>query len=322
MNQKKERVLEIFYRLMMGNGISVSELAREYKVSTKSITRDINEIKNFIADHRELLSNTEIQYVAASKRYYMKLEHFLEPDELLALAKILIGCRALSKADALRLLAKLKQFTCKSDQTIINSLITNELKHYQGVNHDCDQVIDTLWQLTECIFSRQEITISYYKMNRDLVKRRIRPLAVTFSEYYFYLIGYPVANDEVSRDIHFYRVDRIVGLTRHRARFQTSDNAAFDEGDLMSRIQFMFPGKTRRIRFSFTGPSVQAVLDRIPRSRVVEAKGGETIIEAEVLGTGINMFLLSQGAWVKPLAPEEFVEEMRQEVMKMAALYD
>lgn len=50
-NQKKNRVLDIFYRAFKGEELSVSNLASEYEVSTKSITRDINEIKNFLADN-------------------------------------------------------------------------------------------------------------------------------------------------------------------------------------------------------------------------------------------------------------------------------
>ena len=33
------------------------------------------------------------------------------------------------------------------------------------------------------------------------------------------------------------------------------------------------------------------------------------------------MFLLSQGAWVKVLAPDEFVEEMKLEIEKMQEMY-
>ncbi|MBP0985080.1 MAG: helix-turn-helix domain-containing protein [Oscillospiraceae bacterium] len=47
-NTKKYRVLEIFFRGLRGEDISVQELANEYGVSTKSITRSINEVKDFL----------------------------------------------------------------------------------------------------------------------------------------------------------------------------------------------------------------------------------------------------------------------------------
>lgn len=51
-------------------------------------------------------------------------------------------------------------------------------------------------------------------------------------------------------------------------------------------------------------------------------KGDVKIIEAETYGTGVNMFLLSQGSMVKALEPESLVEEMKAEVEKVARLYD
>lgn len=61
-NQKNNRTLEIFFRALRGEAISVKKFAEEYKVSTKSISRDISEIQEFLAEHRELMQNTELTY--------------------------------------------------------------------------------------------------------------------------------------------------------------------------------------------------------------------------------------------------------------------
>ena len=84
----------------------------------------------------------------------------------------------------------------------------------------------------------------------------------------------------------------------------------------------MCPGEYRRIKFEYQGPSVQAILDKLPTARMVDVKGDVKIIEAETYGTGVNMFLLSQGSMVKALEPESLVEEMKAEVEKVARLYD
>lgn len=46
--KKKNRLLELFYRAVKGENLSVKNLAEEYGISTKSISRDIGEIKNFL----------------------------------------------------------------------------------------------------------------------------------------------------------------------------------------------------------------------------------------------------------------------------------
>ena len=49
---KHDRLLEIFFRCLRGEDLSAQKLAEEYSVSTKSISRDINDLKAFLADHR------------------------------------------------------------------------------------------------------------------------------------------------------------------------------------------------------------------------------------------------------------------------------
>lgn len=62
-------------------------------------------------------------------------------------------------------------------------------------------------------------------------------------------------------------------------------------------------------------------MDRLPTARVVEKSENKAIIEAEVYGNGIKMFLLSQGSWVKVLAPQDLAEEMQAEIKNMMNMY-
>lgn len=151
------------------------------------------------------------------------------------------------------------------------------------------------------------------------MEQKLISVAITFSDYYFYLIAFK-ADDEKKQAVYF-RVDRIVKLLEHRTHHDCKEVYDFDEGALRERIQFMFPGSNRKIRFEFTGPSVKAILDKFPIAKVVDKDGKAFVIEAEVFGIGVNMFLLSQGSHIKPLAPQEFVDEMREEVEKMMGLY-
>ena len=317
--EKKNRILDIFYRAMRGEKIKVSALAGEYEVSEKSISRDIAEIKNFLADSPEQFSGVEFLYDYAEKAYKLEMDHFLLSKELFSVVKMLIGCRGYGKEELLELVEKLRQFTTEDDRLQLNQLIQNELYHYQEVRHDCASVIDNLWKLTGCINEQREITIRYYKMNRRQVERRIQPVAVLFSEYYYYLIAF---RTDLQENLPLYfRVDRIVQIVEHRTTFVKERRHYFNEGELRKRIQFMQPGELRKIRFEFSGPSVQAILDKIPTAKVVGKNGKAQILEAETFGRGINMFLLSQGHHVKSLEPESFVEEMRTEIEKMVERY-
>lgn len=317
--QKKNRILELFYRLMRGEMISVKKTAQEYGISTKSISRDITELKNFLSENRELVGNTELKYSAVQKAYYLELDYCLLSKELLLILKILLGTRALQKTELLDIAEKLKHFATRHDREMMDRLIAKEMYHYEEVKHHCESVTNLVWKLTSCIYEQKEITVFYYKMDGSHVERRLQPAAILFSEYYFYLIAYSCESKEWTP--RYFRVDRITKLVVHHTSFTMDYEKRFDEGELRKKIHFMFPGESRKIRFEFTGPSVQAILDKIPTAKVIRKEKGVSLIEAETFGSGINMFLLSQGSWVKAVAPESFVEEMRQEIEKMQKLY-
>lgn len=317
---KTDRVMELFFRAMKGEFLSAQQLSYEYNVSARSITRDINSLKNFLAEHRELFENAELEYSSSNHCYTLKMDNFLSNKELLSITKVLIGSRAFNNQDLLEIIKKLKNNTTVADREKLENLIRKELYHYNEIGYDCQSVIDNIWKLTDCIENKSLITITYNRMDRKQVKRKIKPVSIMFSEYYFYLIAYVSDSKDSTVPIYF-RVDRIVDMTIHRENFSITREQSIDEGMLRQKSQFMWPGPERRIRFEFTGPSVQAILDKIPTAKIVDRQDGTYIIEAEVFGAGIKMFLLSQGAWVKVIAPSEFVEEMKKEIQKMQSLY-
>ena len=316
---KQDRILELFFRGLRGEDISVKNLAAEYNVSTKSISRDINDLKAFLADHRELVGNTELQYSHQEKCYHLYMDEFLTNKELFSLIEVLIGARAFSKMELLTLVEKMKRFTTPDDRPKLNELIRKELYHYPEVKHDCESVQTVLWQLINCIVDKREISIEYCRTDRKWVTHRLRPASVMFSDFYFYLIAF---NTEGTLDKPLYfRVDRIKYITEHRKKFTTLEAPEFDEGLLRQRSLFMWPGKLRTIRFEFTGSAIQAILDKLPTARVIERNGRTYTVEADVYGDGIKMWLLSQGRRIKVISPDDFVEEIKKEVESIYSSY-
>jgi predicted DNA-binding transcriptional regulator YafY len=316
--EHSRRLLEILFRAVRGEELSVRKIADTYGVSTKSVSRDISKIKVFLAENSELVGHAELDYNYATKAYRLSSDEFLTDREMFAVAKVILGVRAFSGMDAAGLIEKFKKFTTAKDRKMLEEIVRKELYHYAEVKHDCDNVTETLWRLVNALHSKREVTLRYYKKDRMFTEKRIQPVSLIFMDFYFYLIAYYPGQYEEPR---YYRVDRIKDIVEHRKTFDAKLIPNFDEGLLRKRCQFMFYGRLRTIRFSYTGPSVQAILDKLPTAKIVERKRGEYVIEAETHGDGIKMFLLSQGAWVKVLAPEEFVREMGAEARAVAELY-
>lgn len=71
----------------------------------------------------------------------------------------------------------------------------------------------------------------------------------------------------------------------------------------------MYSGDFQRVKFEFSNGIIESVLDRFPTAKVLlsDFKNNHYIVEVEVLGDGILMWLLSQGDKIKLLGPEQLV---------------
>ncbi|MFI3214865.1 MAG: WYL domain-containing protein, partial [Eubacteriales bacterium] len=194
----------------------------------------------------------------------------------------------------------------EENQTLVKELVSNEKFHYIEPVHKT-VFIDKLWQIGEAIRNSQYIEMDYLRTkDKKIVKRKVKPVAIMFSEYYFYVTAF-IDDEEVRKDFDvindsfptIYRIDRIQGLKVLSERFHIPYSSRFEEGEFRKRIQFMYGGKLRRLKFKYFGDSVEAILDRLPTAQVVEEQEGGFIIQAEVFGNGVDMWIRSQGAMIE-----------------------
>ena len=135
----------------------------------------------------------------------------------------------------------------------------------------------------------------------------MKPVGITFSEFYFYLIAFIESEDEDEpyNSPAFYRVDRIQSYEVLERNFFVSYVKRFEEGEFRKRIQFMFGGKLQRIVFEYSGQSLEAVLDRFPTAKILDCKDNKSLICAEVYGDGVDIWLKSRGDEVKVISKTE-----------------
>ena len=309
---KIERVLGLYTKLINGAVVNKAEEANNYKVNERSIQRDIDDIRNYmdLQGASDGIINSVV-YDSQAKGYSLdqiyKLK-FTNP-ELLAICKILLDSRAFTKAEMEGMLAKLID-SCvpKENQRLVQELIKNEKFHYIEPRHKTE-FIDTMWDIGQAINEHKFIEIKYQGIQGSEVKtRKLKPMAIMFSEMYFYMAAEQTdenvkANFSVVNDANptIYRIDRIQGCKILNEKFHVEYSDRFEEGEYRKRIQFMFGGKLRRVKFKYSGYSVEAVLDKLPTARILDEEPHEDgkriiyTISAEVFGDGIDMWLRSQG---------------------------
>ena len=66
----------------------------------------------------------------------------------------------------------------------------------------------------------------------------------------------------------------------------------------------MYGGRLQQIKFRYTGPSIEAVLDRLPTAQIVQQDETGWTVTAEVFGKGIDMWLRSQGDSIREVCYE------------------
>lgn len=309
-DDKTYRLLDTYTRLQNGDVINKRETAQHLGVTERSIQRDIEDIREFLNDRMvENGVKNDVVYDHHKRGYYMEKSESakLSNEEILAICKILLDSRAFTKEEMTAMLDKLLMCCVPAEnRRLVEDLIANERFHYIEPRHQ-KVFIDKMWEIGMAIRESRYIEITYGRTkDSQVVKRKIQPQAIMFSEFYFYLAANIQNIDrekefQNANDIYptIYRIDRIRELRVLDEHFRIPYKDRFEEGEYRKRIQFMYGGRLRKIRFWYKGMSVEAVLDRLPTARIIEEKDGKTLIEAEIFGDGINMWLRSQGDFVE-----------------------
>ena len=311
--EKVERVLGIYTKLLDGITVNKQKEAEKYGVVNRSIQRDIDNIRSYLAktDNEESVYNN-VLYDYKRKGYYLEhnYDKKLNSKEMFVICKILLASRCLTQKEMSEILRKLIK-TCipLEDQKLITELISNEEFHYVEPRHKVI-FVDNMWEIGQAIHDQHYIEIEYEKTkNEKTIIRKVKPAAILFSEYYFYMISF--ATPELEREkfkrvedslLVIYRLDKIKNLKVLEERFQVPYAERFEEGEFRKRVQFMQNGPLQKVKFKYNGKSVEEVLDRIPTSRVLQENEDGAIIEAEVFGDGIKMWIRSQGELISEVS--------------------
>lgn len=299
-NAKTFRLLNLYERLNRGETVNKKEFASSFGISEKSVQRDIDDLRIYLAECYENGDDVTVEYSYIKNGYYLvkKDKEFLTNEEILGIAKILLESRAYNKEELESLIDKLLLQATPSARMNIREMILNEKFHYIPLKHN-KPLLKVIWELSENIYNKTLIEFDYVRKDKVASHRVVKPLSIMFSEYYFYLIAW-MADDSKDYPTVF-RIDRMTNVKSTGEKYTIPYKDRFEEGDFRKKVQFMYSGPLKTIRFEFTGPSLEAILDRIPAAEIISQDENKTVIKAECYGDGILMWLRTQGDNVKIL---------------------
>lgn len=301
MDKKVERIISLYNRIIDGEILVKADEASRYGVNERSIQRDIDDIRAYFANAPE--SNRELIYDRSKKGYVLvqNSRKSLTNSEILTVCKILLESRSLIKEEMYPIIDKLLQCCVPyKNYKQVEELIGNEKYHYLEPHHG-RKFVDDMWDIGSAVYEHRLMRIRYQKLKEtDKVKRLIQPVGIMFSEYYFYLCAFICASEETPGVVKhpfptIYRIDRIAEYEILNEHFHVPYADRFQEGEFRKRIQFMFGGELRTIKFKYRGLSIESILDRFPTAEIIKHDGNAWTIRAEVYGDGVDIWLRGQG---------------------------
>ena len=311
------RLIALYHKLVNGEPLNKEDFIKENQITERTFARDIADIRLFLS---EIFSCSELLYDKRKNEYYLTgyTKSKFSGTDIIAILKILLESRAFEPEKLHQILNTIIRATPVYEQSALMAMVEDELKNYIPLKSRTS-IFENVWELERLILRKEKITISYTKANGDEVIRTVIPLSVVFSEYYFYLVAL-MESPKYSSPI-FYRVDRISSFSSLGKYEDPSIYKLYDVAELKNKVQFMQSGEAMTIKFKFWGDSLDAVLDKLPTAKVVGHDGKKAIVEAEVFGRGIKMWLLSQAEFLEVIEPQNFRDEMKETIDNMVSLY-
>ncbi|HBC95522.1 MAG TPA: WYL domain-containing protein [Clostridium sp.] len=320
---RSDVLLFIYDKLKEGKVVVKNDILYKFHVNERTFYRYIKNIKDFV-------ENTYFGEEIVSDRkkggYILKgsCDKNLNEKEVLAVSKVLLESRGFIKTEIKGIIDKLLDNCICGDKENIKYIIGNEFMNYVPPRHG-KELLDSLWKISSAIKNKSVLEIGYFKIGTDgklqrkISKRFVYPQGILFSEYYFYLIAFIEGASYEFPAI--YRVDRIENLTVTARKYKEDYRRRFKDGEFRKLIQFMQAGELERVKFKYTGRSIEAVLDKLPNARIIREKPGEYIVKTKVFGRGIKMWLLSQGDSIEVLGSDKFRKEMIETIDRMREMY-
>lgn len=306
---KSGRILYLYTKLINGESINKTQEAEYFGVHQRSIQRDIDDLRAFFENQiAEGLGSKQLVYDKTMNCYCLrsKDQAALSNSEILAVCKILLESRSMCKSEMEPIISKLVDACIpKKNRAVVRALVSNEMFHYIEPQHH-KPFVQSIWDIGNAIQQQKMMRIIYTKQDNTMVERIVKPVGIMFSEYYFYLTAFIDGIDRMTEyhnpdDVFptIYRIDRIQEFEILDKKFDIPYKDRFEEGEFRKRVQFMYGGRLRNIKFRYTGKNVEAVLDRLPTAKILEKDDSGYVITAEVFGDGIDMWIRSQGNMVK-----------------------
>ena len=311
------RIIHLFYRLLQRERLNRNNVIEEYKINGRTFDRDIRDIRYMLS---ELHERDELIYDRNDKCYYLSCggqQDFTGMD-VMALLKVLLGSRAFCHAEMMSMVDAVRSLLPYKDRKDLYHAIEDELKNYIEPLHG-KKILELQWKINKSIINKQKIQIIYIKADGKRIERDLLPVNIVFAEFYFYLVAF--RDDAEYEYPTFFRIDRIESVKVLGKVGENPRYTNFRYSAMRPAVQFMYAGELFEIKLRCKKSALEAVLDRVPKYKIVEEANGSVLVIVTAFGEGFIRWAAMQGENVEILEPQELRERMGQWLARAAEIY-
>lgn len=305
------------------SGISKGELANHFGVSKKTIARDITNLSSCgfpIYEDQDMDRGNQVFYYFTEG--YRLPDYTLNYEDILSLslASKLWEESGLVTADSIKgILTKIETKLDKSILKFYRDVQKALISDGTGTLSDSDSVAEKLSLVLKAILNYKMIAFDYYSVqNQRHSHKEVSPLAVKYFNHNFYLAGY------------YKKIDQVIVFAINRMNKLKLSDKPQHEVDFDSRTYFesgfgIYTGEVFPVKLQFFPPTADYIAERIwhPEQKLTLLEDKSIILEMPANSLSeMKKFVLSYGAKVKVLEPEELREETSKEIMSLYEMYN
>lgn len=311
--------MRIHGQLKAGDFPNCRKIADELEVSTKTIQRDID----FMRDRLGL----PIEYDPLHVGYYYTEEVASFPSIEVSegeVAALFVAQKALAQYKGTPFERPLRSAFRKIADSLKDrvSFSWSDLEDAISFHSAGASVADLelFEKVSQAVLRSVELAFEYRKLNsKGYEARRVRPLHIASLENQWYVF----AEDLERKDLRTFALPRMRNVQLTNTKFRRPAN--FSISKVLSGSFGVFEGgKKHRIKLQFDAFAARLVSERTwhESQKFREAKDGSATLELE-LGSleEIERWILSWGSHARVLAPNELLERVRDEAAAIAASY-
>ncbi|GLB61130.1 helix-turn-helix transcriptional regulator [Cytobacillus sp. NCCP-133] len=291
------------------------EYGPEVKLNKNSLKDDINHL---IEANFDITINQEKE---GMPKYYSHQYRLFELYELRMLIDAVASARFITKDETKQLIRKIKKLTSTRHARKLH----NEILIDSSVKSESKMVRLAINDLHEAISERKIVAFQYgrYNINKEFVlshdgdEYRVRPIALTWVNDFYYLIAYFFKKEE----IRHYRMDRLrnVRITEEQFPYEP-----FDVSKYVSSTFHMYAGSEEWIKIRFHHDLINVIIDKFGKDADIRKLDEQHFVltAKAIVSDGLVKWLLNWGKQAKVLSPSSLVEEVVNEIHNMLTVYD